>query len=486
MLEAEIAPDPHLMESMRAVGYTLETAVADVVDNSITANARLVQLFFAATPSPYIAILDDGGGMDADGLTEAMRLAGRSPLGKRADGDLGRFGLGLKTASLSQCRTLTVLSKSVNGIVRGVRWSLDHLLTTGRWALLVLDEVELTSVPHVDRLAQQPSGTLVVWTELDQLHALPEQVERQLDEDMIHVRDHLALVFHRFTGDTRTPLTIKLNGVAVPKVDPFLVAHPATQKAPLEQVTIAGEPVGFQAFTLPYISKLSQAERQAAQLAGNLRDSQGFYIYRAKRLVIWGTWFRIVPKDDLGKLARVRVDIPNSLDQLWSLDIKKSTAVPPPEVRTQLRRLAGRFIAPSTRTHTYRGRPVESEDQVSRVWNLVEERGTFRYELNREHPALRALEEAVSTDALPAVAAALRAIERTFPVEDAYNRLGRDTAFATSPVETPEMAILANHMWRSLSGNGQGLEELAGRLAHVEPFAQLPDVARYLRKVVHD
>ncbi|WP_028656625.1 ATP-binding protein [Nocardioides sp. J54] len=485
MKETEIAPDPHLMESMRAVGYTLETAVADVIDNSITAEAMTIDVLFSAAPSPYVAILDDGKGMTAAGLQEAMRLAGRSPLDSRRDGDLGRFGLGLKTASLSQCRVLTVLSKVKGGDVIGVRWSLDHLAATGRWALLILSKDECSLVPHADLLKENDSGTLVVWTDLDQLHVNADERERELDEQMARVRDHLALVFHRFTSDPKTPLLLRINGSAVPAVDPFLSAHRATQKSPLEQVTIAGVPVSLEAFTLPYVSKLSQRDRETAQIAGPLRDSQGFYIYRSRRLVIWGTWFRIVPKDDLGKLARVRVDIPNSLDHLWSLDIKKSTAVPPPEVRSQLRRLATNFVTPSTRTHKYRGRPIPSSDSISRLWSLIEERGTFRYELNRQHPVIDQLAAALSDDSLDILNGALQVIESTFPVEDAYNRLGSDNAHRAPNAETPELEQLTRLMWRSMQPI-EDVDALADRLRYVEPFSALPDIEKYLRKVLSD
>ena len=166
MHETEIAPDPQLMESMRAVGYTLETAVADVIDNSITARASFVDVVFAGSPSPWIAILDDGVGMGKPELQQAMRLAGTNSRSERAMHDLGRFGLGLKTASLSQCRTLTVLSKQ-GGVIHGVRWSIDHLRSTGRWALLVLDDAEIEESPLADRLARLDTGTVVVWQDLD-------------------------------------------------------------------------------------------------------------------------------------------------------------------------------------------------------------------------------------------------------------------------------------------------------------------------------
>ncbi len=393
MQDEDVVPDPQLMESMRAVGYTMETAVADIIDNAIAAGADQVDVRFTTIPEPRIAILDNGSGMDQETLAIAMRLAGRPPSYQREPHDLGRFGLGLKTASLSQARALTVASKQGLTLL-AVRWDLDHLATTGRWSLQVLDDAETRSLPWIETLDSYVSGTLVLWEKLDQLHAAPELVESQLDELMMRVRDHLGLVFHRFTSSIMLPLTkpltLRINHINVPQVDPFLRNHRGTREGLQECIDIRGAEVTISPFTLPYISKLNAADRRTALIAGPLRDSQGFYIYRAGRLVLWGTWFRIIPRDELGKLARVQVDMPNALDHLWALDIKKSSAAPPPEIRRRLAQIAERIVGPSRRVHKYRGRHVDT-DSVERIWNLIEDRGTFRYEINRDHPFVAAL-----------------------------------------------------------------------------------------------
>ncbi len=152
------------------------------------------------------------------------------------------------------------------------------------------------------------------------------------------------------------PLVLRINGAVVSRIDPFLTHHRGTQRGQQERVKVEDAWVMVQPYTLPYISKLRAADRQAAQVTGSLRDSQGFYIYRGGRLVLWATWFGIIPRDELGKLARVQVDIPNTLDQLWALDVKKSSASPPPEVRRRLKQIANQIIRPSRRVHEYRGR----------------------------------------------------------------------------------------------------------------------------------
>jgi hypothetical protein len=481
--DEDAVPDPQLMESLRAVGYSLETAVADIIDNSITASADGVDVRFTTIPEPRIAIVDNGSGMDQEALSLAMKLAGRPPSHARQPYDLGRFGLGLKTASLSQARSLTVATKQGQAL-RAVRWDLDHLATTDRWSLQVLDDGEVHSLPWIESLGSHETGTLVLWEKLDQLHATPELVESQLDELMKRVRDHLGLVFHRFTGSTMPPLTkplaLRINSAPVPRVDPFLTHHRGTREGPQEHINVGDARVTVRPYTLPYTSKLSTADRRVALVAGPLRDSQGFYIYRAGRLVLWGTWFRIIPRHELGKLARVQVDMPNTLDHLWALDIKKSSASPPPEVRRRLAQIADRIVGPSRRMHKYRGRRVDA-DKVERIWDLIEDRGTFRYEINREHPLVAALSELLDYPAQAALSQLLRVAESAFPVEDAYNRLSSDSSHTPSTVESAELVVLAKAFYKS---QDESIEKLAQRLALIEPFNNVKNLETFLREAV--
>lgn len=485
MIDKDIAPDPQLMESMRAVGYTLETAIADIIDNSVTAGGDQVDVRFTASPQPRLAIIDNGSGMDHETLVHAMRLAGRPPSVHREPHDLGRFGLGLKTASLSQARCLTVATKQGTAL-RAVRWDLDHLLDTRRWSLQLLDHSEVQVLPWVEQLTQYASGTLVLWENLDQIHADPRLVESQLDELMIRARDHLSLVFHRFTGAVTAPLAkpleLRINGAPVQKVDPFLVGHRGTQQLQEEVIEVAGSTVRVRPYTLPYIDKLTAADRRSALIAGSLRDSQGFYIYRAGRLVLWGTWFRIMPRDELGKLARVRVDMPNTLDHLWSLDIKKSSAAPPPEVTRRLKQIADRIVGPSKRVHRFRGRSADTGN-IQRLWNLIDERGTFRYEINRDHPLITSLADSIDGPSQTALGSLLTVIEATFPVEDSYNRLGTDNTHSPSVPDEEQVAELARVFQTSM---GVDVETLAQRLALVEPFNAIHDLKSFLKEYLGD
>lgn len=484
--ERLLPPDPHLMESMRAFGYTLPTAVADLVDNSISAEATEVDIFFGDQPYRYVALMDNGNGMTAEEALVAMRLAGASPMQVRNPRDLGRFGLGLKTASLSQCRDLIVISKR-DGAVCGFEWNIDHMIERQTWSLIVLAEEEIHKLPRFNEFEGLESGTLVIWRSLDRLQATIGDLSSSFDAAMMDVKNHLALVFHRFiAGEQGTPLRISLNRGTIQASDPFLESSKATQLGPSESFSVDGERIDVQPYTLPHLNRMTTAEKKRAQVAGRVRDSQGFYIYRARRLVIWGTWFRIAPKDDLGKLARVRVDIPNTLDHLWLLDIKKASASPPPQVRDNLRRIAGRIVEPSKSVHLYRGRVVPDQNRNSPIWNVIDDRGSFRYEINREHPALAILAGQLAPDALAQVSTVLSLVESTFPLEDAYNRIGQDESHTPMGPSLPELENLALELWQAHKSGGGTSATFVAAMASIEPFALASHPTELLQKVVND
>lgn len=426
MSELELPPDPHLLESMRAVGYSFETAVADVIDNSIAASATTIHLLASSEGARRVSVFDDGDGMDREEAILAMRLAAQSPAAVRNPTDLGRFGLGLKTASLSQCRRLTVATKK-DGQLTVLRWDLDHVIETGRWLIVEPTCDEAGSLFGFELLDKTDHGTLVCWDDLDLLMMTEGSDQADFDSAVGRVRDHCSLVFHRFvTGNDARKITMTVNGTEFPAFDPFLTKNRATEQKS-EDLRLDGQVLPVVAYTLPFITKMTAKERQLALAPGGFRDSQGFYIYRAGRLVVWGTWFRLNPKSEMGKLARVRVDVPNSLDHLWVLDIKKSSASPPRELREALKNLAGQFIKPSTRVQQFRGRRSKDADGLTRMWDVIVDRNSFRYEVNREHPVIKSFADSLEPTRLERLEGLIEALEQTFPVLDAHNRLSQDS-----------------------------------------------------------
>ena len=478
-VDEDLPPGPRLMESMRSVGYTLEAALADLVDNSISASAAEVNVEFAAEPYDYVSVVDNGHGMSHEEARTAMRLAGMSPLNERRQDDLGRFGLGLKTASLSQCRDLTVITLGPDGLL-GLEWDLDYLAMTGRWTVRILSREEMDRLPGTAELLNAGHGTAVLWRRLDALRVQASD-DAGLDRVMLNARQHLQLVFHRFIGGEHgRPFHMRMNGVTLEAIDPFLQSHKATTRGPEERFQVDGATVRVRPFTLPHLSRLSARDRQRAMIAGSLRDSQGFYVYRAKRLVIWGTWFRIRQREDLAKLARVRVDIPNTLDHLWALDIKKSAAQPPPEVKQRLKRFGDKMVEPSRRTFTYRGRKVD--DPIVRAWNLVENGADFRYEINREHPLLASFADDLGPESLRSLQQILRLLEQSFPADDLFSRLSGDAGLINSPGSRDEYMHQARALWAAFCATSSDSSEFVSIMRHVEPFSDLKGAESILKE----
>ena len=382
---------PTLMESTRAIGYSIEAAIADIIDNSVAAKAGRVDIDFFPIGEAYISILDDGCGMSEARLISAMQYGSKDPLEEREEYDLGRYGLGMKTASLSQCRILTVITKQ-NGVVSGAQWNLDHVKKAESWSLIILDNTEFDKYPSYNKLASLENGTLVIWQDLDKFAIGENDIAEAFSRKMTLIREHLSLVFHRYLSGEQglKKLDIRMNELSITPHDPFL-SKKSTQLMDEETIIVRGSKVRVKPYILPHISKLTQKELKELGGKEGLRKQQGFYVYRNKRLLVWGTWFRLMRQGDLSKLARVQVDIPNSLDDLWTLDIKKSTATPPEDVKQNLAVIIGKISEGSKRTWTYRGKK-ETRDDVIHMWNrMVSREGGIFYEINADYPMIEAL-----------------------------------------------------------------------------------------------
>lgn len=420
MRDETLVPGVELLESMRSVGYSFDAAVADIVDNSIAAHAQNIQIVVDPVMGSYVAFRDDGTGMSPKEAREALKLAGTRHAQREAT-DLGRFGLGLKTASLSQGRRLTVVTIK-GGEITALQWDLDHVLASGDWAIRVLESPDLAAVPAIETIRDAAHGTLVVWEELDYLLAGAKDVATWMGMLITSLRDHLGLVFHRFL-DGRESLNLSVNGIDVMPIDPFLERNGKTQVAPVENVIIEGHHVTVEAFTLPHVTGLSAKDRRRDDLGPRMRDYQGFYVYRNQRLINAGGWFGLAKQDELSKQTRVRVDIPPALDQHWQLDIKKSRVEPPQAFRQRFRQIIDQVKVPSARVHRFRGRTAATASDMTYFWRSVEDRDGFRYEINTDHPQLKAFDQSLNKNQLQSWGDLLVDLAASFPTTDLYVRM---------------------------------------------------------------
>ncbi|HEX6860987.1 MAG TPA: ATP-binding protein [Caulobacteraceae bacterium] len=412
-----------LSASMRDLGYSLETAVADLIDNSISAEATIIDIVCELSGSrPYLAILDNGRGMSPDELIDAMRHGSANPKMKRGVHDLGRFGLGLKTASFSQCRSLTIATRK-RGQTSGAEWNLDRIDEADDWVLLLLDEEEIAALPHIEQLGAH--GTVVVWRDLDRLFEDETGTKRDdiVNEKLDVMEKHLSLVFHRYlAGEVkgRKAVKITLNGHQVVAFDPFCRKNKYTGVLPEDIVWIDGAPVVLQPYILPHHSNLTATEYDFYQSRSDFISNQGAYIYRNGRLMAWGDWFRLIPKGEATKLARVQIDFPNSLDESWTIDIKKSRARPPHLVRERLRQIIRQVTGRSTTVHRGRGQKLFDELKAP-MWERYSDQGGIRYAVNTTYPLVEELRSRVGESEKKLLALLLEAVGASLPVEMIYS-----------------------------------------------------------------
>lgn len=474
---------PHaasLIEGMRDFGYTLETAMADIIDNSITAGASKVEILAETTgDAPWIAVLDDGSGMREAELIEAMRPGSRNPLEDREGHDLGRFGLGLKSASFSQCRQLTVITRKA-GVTSAATWDLDRVAKTNVWAVDLEDD--LSSIPATNRLAE--SGTIVLWRKLDRLstgyrHDATKRAA-EINKALSGAERHLRLCFHRYMEGARPKIRLFLNDRRLAPIDPFAQDHKATQVDPVEVLPLTTGTVETQCFTLPHHKMMSRsAWDDLGGPEGHLR-SQGFYIYREKRLIIAGSWLGLARQTELTKLSRVRVDIPNTMDADWKIDVRKANAQMPPIVRERLRKIVERLQGTSKRTYKRRGQKLV-DDRKLPFWNRVQQDGRVIYKPNVDHPSISGFEESLPEEFRNGFRTCLKLIGSGLPMESLHADMlgGAEDVFAeeadfASLSEGAETAI------RTLRGMGMTLSDILANLCSNEPLRSHKDAVRRL------
>lgn len=456
MSKLQLDPIPSiLIESMRDIGYSFESAIADIIDNSITAGAKHIQIEVRSEGNPAVAIIDDGDGLSRDQLIAAMRMGSTDPREQRSLGDLGRFGLGMKTASFSQCRRLTVYS-SQSGVANAFTWDLDYVVETNSWSV-----IEQTNFQEVNFYNIFPStGTVVLWEKIDRLgqqSSSRKKVTSSFERLVSDAEEHIALVFHRFlAGEPSCPkVNITLNGRQIEPLDPFNKRHSATILGP-EELLPGG--VVMQAYTLPHRKKYSsQKEYEKYGLRGGYQRNQGIYLYRAKRLIIHGTWFNLAQKTAVTQLCRVRIDIENTNDEDWKIDIRKVSAQLPEEARATIRRLLNRLSSPSKGVYKRMGAKQTTSASYP-TWEIIKDSGLTRYAINRFHPTLLELQDLLNEDQARKLSHALNVIESGFPLDSLFVELTNNPETVATPVINDiSYAEIVREFFAYLKG--QGIEE---------------------------
>lgn len=467
-------PAAAMVKSLRDLGYTPETAVSDIIDNAIFAGAKNVWIDFVWNGlTSRITFRDDGAGMDEEALALAMRPGSQNPTEERDPKDLGRFGLGLKTASFSQCTLFTVLSKTEFDPITTWRWDLDYVINTeGGWNIL-----EIADDEDIEVLKDMKTGTLVVWENLDRIVGTPESRNTQdhFLQTAEKVKRHLEMVFHRYLENGK--LNINFNGHQVKAWDPFLRGEVATQPFPEEKFS-EGE-ITVKPYILPHRSKLAKEIWDEGENRGGWDDLQGFYIYRNERLLLAADWLGFRRKRSHYKLARIMVDLPNHLDHDWQIDIKKSTARPPALIRQDLRAVINTTVMQAEQVFRHRGKEVQRSlsGEFSFVWKEVVKNNRYFFRINEEHPVVASVLQKFETKQRKEIHKLIRIIEETVPGPAVISKENEYPDSMLKPFEeTPpdEMIGIISELMNGWLNQGMDTITAKKKLMMTEPFSDYP------------
>jgi len=475
-----------MINTFRAFGYNLQTAIADIIDNSISAKAENVWINYEWNgKNSWVTIIDDGEGMDRDTLVDAMTPGSKDPNDERDIDDLGRFGLGLKTSSFSQCKTLTVATKKEGFNTLKRCWDLDFVNETGKWSLLDY----ISNETYLNQLSKKKSGTIVLWENLDRLvgnsRKEDEAARKVFLEEFALVEEHLSLVFHRYLEKRKLKLWI--NDISIKPWDPFMKEEEGGQLVGDEYLD--NNNVHVKCYVLPHISKID-AETRIKARTEEWYKLQGFYVYRNERLLLYGDWLGLFTKNEHYKNARILIDIPNKLDHDWKIDIKKATATPSINIRKDLVRLGKMTRQSAAKIYRFRGNQVMLDDSISSfnfqpIWKATKQRdGAIKYYISKDNPLIKRVLELdnISKDDVNTI---LKLIGETTPVEaiiQNYSEKPESLELRDNDKELEQGTIdLAQLMFSSLIKSGISKDIAIKQIFTIQPFNEYPQLIEYLK-----
>lgn len=473
-------PAKTLITGIRAIGYSFSTAVADIIDNSISARATRIDVITEATGIiPYVAFLDNGLGMSYTELENAMLMGSNRESREDSEIELGRFGLGLKAASLSQCRIFTVASK-VGQELFAISFDLNLIEAENKWNLCVLEDGEISALPNIEKLNEYESGTLTIWRDFDKIEGHSKRFEDTFRDAIAEAKKHVELVFHRFFSTHE----IYFNCRRIEKRDPFLCGSaPRQQTGHTERLKVNGHYIVVTPYTLPFWSTITDEEKALLGYPKSIHDDQGFYLYRNKRLISWGSWFRMGLKSEQNKLARVQVDIPSALDSIWMLDVKKSSARIPDVIREELRASVRDSSVRSKKTVRYPG--IKEQQTENPVWirtvNMHEK--TALYGINRDNPLVVELFENLGKGEARLLEILLSQIETSLPKHSIWNDHTDDTVKIPDRKDALDTEQLITELADILAmAKPEDKSSLLGRLLSSEAYSGLSENCEYISR----
>jgi len=411
-------PNPeYLIKSIAEQGYRLETALADLMDNSISANADKIEVLLKMEEEPFVLFLaDNGDGMDEESLKKNMEFPSTSPDNKRETLDLGRFGLGMKTASFSQTRCFTVLSRKKGSKKYFARtWDVAHLQESG-WEIIIntdneidfiLSEFNQLSNDYLNQFEDYQPNTIIIWKGLFKFeHYIDEKSKRigALKKEITEITtDYLSLVFHRFMERSINPIQIRINNLLIKPFNPFPTVQKDFRPIAYKEKKIRADKIKIEGFVLPSRSIDESNSGQSIWTTKNrgLMDMEGIYIYRADRIILFGEWLGIIKKGPRLQLARLRVEVGNSVDQLLQLNVAKSQVIIPHDLSKAFENYIDELKIEAEREFYNRGIRRFSGTKKEQTAQLFERKASNKgmlLEINNAFPVLSLLKNELTKE----------------------------------------------------------------------------------------
>lgn len=418
------SPDPksHIKTLMR-IGYTMPSAVSDILDNSITAQSKVIEIYsLPGLQHPNISILDDGNGMSVDELIHNMKIGCKDPSDERLRGDLGRFGSGMKTASFSQARKLTIISKKAGEPICAAIWDIDRIETENAWCLEILDEDEIKAHPLSLIDHEKEQGTQVIWEKLACLNKTNHSLDNEtiMSSNLSELSDYISLHFHKFM-EGKNKCLFKVNGRKIEGIDPFMSKEQGYQEGRSEKLRCKGGYIEINTHVLPHFKRMNSKSLERLGGANGIVQNQGLYIYRENRLINAGGWLGLAKTSQLGALARVEVNVPSALDHEWATDVKKASLQLPPRIKKELRKFLSDPIKRSKRVYRYRGH----RDQANKYWNIQENENekTISYQISSENELLLDFFRGISKEKKSQLIKYLGQLAENLPLNHIYQKM---------------------------------------------------------------
>lgn len=435
-VDASPPPSNHI-ETLKKVGYSFNSAVGDIIDNSIAAQCSKIEfIFLPLSEGPRLLIVDDGFGMNYSELQESMVIGCKNPNDERQKGDLGRFGSGLKTASFSQADILTVASKTGNSEISAARWDTKLVQELNKWTLQIFENDDLNTLDYLHLLKFRKSGTIVCWDNLSciEIDENAPDVQDQVAKLCVELGLYIGKYFHRFLiGNNSIEITI--NGKSVDCQDPFMRNINGYEEGPSTSLRSRKGVISIYSHILPRFNQMTKEQIEIYGGNRNITQKQGLYIYRNRRLIVEGGWLGLAPSKEGSNLARIQIDIPSEMDNEWETDLKKSELKLPPKIRAMLKKIIGSPIRKSRRVHNYAGKK-ESENPF---WQIKENEieGTIQYEVNGNHADLHDIQNCLASSKRNLLTRFLISISKNIPINHIYSTM------STSPKSINQEGIQA-------------------------------------------